>query len=71
MRGAGIGVSLLPRAMVETPRRAELIGVHALPPEDGFVDTVFVRRRDGHVSSALSAFMAAARPVRLVGQAAA
>jgi DNA-binding transcriptional LysR family regulator len=69
--GAGIGVTLLPRAMVETARRAGQVGVHALPPEDAFVDTVFVRRRDGYVSSALSAFIQAVGPAWTVEQAAA
>jgi DNA-binding transcriptional LysR family regulator len=60
--GAGLGVTLLPRALVQNARRADQVGVHALPPEDAFVDTVFVRRRDGYVSSALSAFIAVMRP---------
>jgi DNA-binding transcriptional LysR family regulator len=68
--GAGLGMTLLPRALVETARRAGQVGVHALPPEDAFVDTVFVRRRDGYVSSALSAFIAAAGPAWAVAQAA-
>jgi DNA-binding transcriptional LysR family regulator len=60
--GAGIGMTLLPRAMVETARRAGQVGVHVLAPEEGLVDTVFVRRRDGYVSSALLAFIEAVRP---------
>ncbi len=68
---AGIGVTLLPRALVETARRAGQVGVHALSPEDAFVDTVFVRRRDGYLSSALSAFIAAVAPAWSTGQAAA
>lgn len=59
---AGIGVTLLPRALVETARRSAQVRVHPLPPEDAFVDTVFVQRRDGYVSSALSAFIALADP---------
>jgi LysR family transcriptional regulator, cell division regulator len=68
--GAGLGMTLLPRALVENARRAGQVGVHALPPEDAFVDTVFVRRRDGYVSSALSAFIAAVRPTWSTAQAA-
>jgi DNA-binding transcriptional LysR family regulator len=60
--GAGLGVTLLPRALVETARRSGQVGVHTLPPEDALVDTLFVRRQDGYVSSALAAFLAAARP---------
>lgn len=67
---AGIGVTLLPRGLVETARRAGQVGVHALPAEDALVDTVFVLRRDGYVSSALSAFIAAVRPACEVAQAA-
>jgi DNA-binding transcriptional LysR family regulator len=68
--GAGIGITLLPRGMVETARRAGQVGVHALPPEDAFVDTVFVRKRDGYVSSALSAFIEAVGPAWSIAQAA-
>jgi len=57
---AGIGVTLLPRALVETARRSGQVRIHALPPEDAMVDTVFVRRRDSFVPSALSAFIAIA-----------
>jgi DNA-binding transcriptional LysR family regulator len=67
---AGIGVTLLPRALAEVARRADQVGMHPLPAEDAFVDTVFVRRRDGYVSSALSAFISAVRPAWPVAQAA-
>jgi LysR family transcriptional regulator, cell division regulator len=68
--GAGLGITLLPRALVETARRAGQVGVHALPPEDAVVDTVLVRRHDGYVSSALAAFLAAARPAWTAARAA-
>ncbi|HEY0182826.1 MAG TPA: LysR substrate-binding domain-containing protein [Rhodopila sp.] len=68
--GAGIGMTLLPRALVETARRAGQIGVHVLPPADALVETVFVRRRDGYVSSALSAFLQTVRPAWATVQAA-
>jgi DNA-binding transcriptional LysR family regulator len=67
---AGLGITWLPRALVETARRAGQVGVHLLPPEDAFVDTVFVRRHDAYISSALTAFLAAARPTLVVAQAA-
>lgn len=57
---AGLGVTLLPRALIG-PVWREGIRMHALPPQDGIVETVFVRRRDSHVSSALAAFLAAVR----------
>jgi LysR family transcriptional regulator, cell division regulator len=68
--GAGLGVTLLPRAMVETARRAGQVGMHALPAADAWVDTVFLRRRDAYVSSALAAFLAIARPAWATAQAA-
>lgn len=61
--GAGLGMTLLPRAMVEDAYRAGRVGLHVLPPEDAAVETVFVRRRDSYVSSALAAFLDLARPV--------
>jgi hypothetical protein len=36
--------------------------VHALPAAEAMVETVFIRRRDAFVSSALTAFLAEARP---------
>jgi LysR family transcriptional regulator, cell division regulator len=67
---AGLGITLLPRGLAETARWAGKVGVHSLPPQDAFVDTVFARRRDAYVSSALAAFLEAARPTLGVAQAA-
>jgi len=58
---AGLGVTLLPRALIGPVWSGGLVAMHALPPCDGVVETVFVRRRDGYVSSALAAFLAAVR----------
>jgi DNA-binding transcriptional LysR family regulator len=69
--GAGLGMTFLPRALVENARRSGQVGVHVLPAEDALVETVFVRRRDGYVSSALGAFLAAARPAWATAKAAA
>jgi LysR family transcriptional regulator, cell division regulator len=55
---AGLGITLLPRALVEGARRARRIAVHTLAPEEARVETVFIRRRDAFVSSALAAFLA-------------
>lgn len=55
---AGLGVTLLPRALVEGARRARRVAVHTLPPDEARVETVFIRRRDAFVSSALAAFLA-------------
>jgi hypothetical protein len=39
--------------------------VHELPPEQARVDTMFIRRSQGRLSSALAAFLAIARPTPL------
>jgi hypothetical protein len=36
--------------------------VHALAPDKARVETVFIRRRDGYVSSAMTAFLDIVRP---------
>lgn len=55
--GAGIGVSLLPRGVVEAARREGRIAAHALPPAEAWVETVFIHRRDGYISSAMTALL--------------
>ncbi len=67
---AGLGITLLPRALVETARRAGQVAVHALPPEEALVETVFVRRRDGYVSKALAAFIQMVAPATTLAEAA-
>jgi DNA-binding transcriptional LysR family regulator len=58
---AGVGVTLLPRAVVESARQDGRVAVHELPAERSQVDTLFVRRSDAYVSSAMSAFLDMAR----------
>jgi DNA-binding transcriptional LysR family regulator len=58
---AGLGLTLLPRGIVEPARRAGRFAVHTLAPAEAVADTVFIRRRDAYQSSALSAFLATAR----------
>jgi LysR family transcriptional regulator, cell division regulator len=53
---AGIGITLLPRGMVAAARSAE-VALHTLPPNEAMVDTLFIRRRDGYLGSALAEFM--------------
>ena len=60
--GAGLGVTLLPRGLAGTVWSAARVGVHTLPPAEAMVETLFVRRRDAFVSSALNAFLAQTRP---------
>jgi DNA-binding transcriptional LysR family regulator len=54
---AGIGVTLLPRAVVDEAWRAGRVAVHDVPPEEARAPTVFVRRRDAFVSTALARFI--------------
>jgi DNA-binding transcriptional LysR family regulator len=56
---AGLGVTLLPRALVGPVWREGRVALHALPPDEAIVETAFVRPRDGFVSSALDAFLVA------------
>jgi len=58
--GAGLGITLLPQALVGGVWDAGRVAVHALPPTDAMVETVFIRRRSGFISSALRAFLACA-----------
>lgn len=62
--GAGIGVTMMPRAIVAAPLRERRIAAHTLPPREARVTTVFARRRDGFVSTALERFLECARRAR-------
>ena len=53
---AGLGITLMPRALVGPSWRGGRIAVHRLPKAEARVQTVFVRRRDMLCSSALVAF---------------
>lgn len=58
---AGLGITLLPRGVVEQIWPKPAVSVHALPRAEAHVDTLFVRRRDAFSSSALLAFLTCAR----------
>jgi DNA-binding transcriptional LysR family regulator len=58
---AGLGVTLLPRVVVARALSAGGIAVHALPAREARVETMFIRRGDGFVSTALAAFLDFAR----------
>jgi DNA-binding transcriptional LysR family regulator len=58
---AGVGVTLLPRALGSVWKHKHL-RVHPLPNNEGEVDTVFIRHREAFASSALHAFMDMSRP---------
>ncbi len=59
---AGIGITLLPRVVAEPVWRQGRIGIHVLSPNDAQVDTLFIRRRDGFLSSALATLLNHVRP---------
>lgn len=54
---AGLGVTLLPQSVVEPARREGRVSAHELPTAESRVETVLIRRRDAHLSSALAAFL--------------
>jgi LysR family transcriptional regulator, cell division regulator len=58
---AGVGITLLPRSVAAVAHRAGHVAIHELPAEEAQVKTVFVRLRDGFMSSALDAFLRGVR----------
>lgn len=58
---AGIGITLLPRGVVSNAAEQDLIAIHAIAPEKAYVETIFIRRHDAYVSSAMRAFVEVAR----------
>ena len=58
---AGMGVTLMPRGLIGPAWQRGTIAQHGLEPRDALVETIFVRRRDGHASSALTAFLTTVR----------
>jgi len=58
---AGIGVTLLPRGVVSSAAEQDLVTIHTLAADKGRVETLFIRRHDAYVSSAMQAFVDIAR----------
>jgi LysR family transcriptional regulator, cell division regulator len=54
---AGMGVTLLPRAVVERNDQSGNIRIHPLSPSQSGVDTLFIQRRSAHQYSALQGFV--------------
>jgi DNA-binding transcriptional LysR family regulator len=65
---AGLGITLLPRALVGPVWRSERVTLHRLPAEEAMVSTVFIHRREAHLSSALRAFLDHVRDAALTSQ---
>ncbi len=58
---AGLGITLLPRGVLESAAYRDRVALHKLPAAEARADTLFIRLRDGHVSSALASFLDRAR----------
>lgn len=58
---AGVGISLLPKGVVANAWQDGRVAIHEIPPERSQVDTTFVRRSDGYLSSAALALLDLAR----------
>jgi DNA-binding transcriptional LysR family regulator len=54
---AGMGLTLLPRALLEQWRARHAISALALPGDEGEAETVLVRRAQSYTSAALGAFL--------------
>jgi len=67
---AGIGIALLPRALIGAVWPLGRVRVHTLPRATAHVETVFVRRRDAFAPTALAAFLKEVRPETRVADAA-
>ena len=60
---AGVGITLLPKALVDRLWPDQSVMVHELPADQAQVETVFVRRHDHHPTSALNAFLRMSRQI--------
>jgi DNA-binding transcriptional LysR family regulator len=60
--GAGLGVTLLPRALLGSVFKHGRVRPHTLPDHEKWAETVFIRHREAFASSALRAFLDLARP---------
>ena len=60
---SGVGITLLPRALVDRLWIDQSVTVHELPADQAQVETVFVRRHDDHPTSALNAFLTMTRRI--------
>jgi DNA-binding transcriptional LysR family regulator len=54
---AGMGVTLLPRAVVERSDQRKEVNIHTIDTSWSRVDTLFIQRRSAHQYSALSGFV--------------
>jgi len=59
---AGLGITLLPKSLIGSIWRDNAVSVHEVPEAESHITTVFVRRQDALMSSALKEFLKFARP---------
>ena len=59
---AGLGVTLMPKGIMDAAWRDERVALHELPADDALAETVFIRHRDAYQSTALARFLDCARP---------
>jgi DNA-binding transcriptional LysR family regulator len=57
----GVGVTLLPKALVEPIANQRAIALHRVDRAEADAETVFIRRKDSHLSSALGSLLGIAR----------
>ena len=67
---AGLGITLLPRSLIGPVWQDGRVAVRPLPAAEALVETLFIRRQDAFVSSALRAFLRHIRPAALAAEAA-
>lgn len=66
---AGVGVTLLPRGVVAEGAARRRVALHRIPKELAHVQTLFIRRKDAYLSSAMRAFVHMAGAFHAVGSA--
>lgn len=64
---AGIGITLLPKTLVNRLWADHSVAVHELPVDQAQVETVFVKRHDHYPTSALNAFLTMSRQISNIG----
>jgi DNA-binding transcriptional LysR family regulator len=55
--GAGLGITMLPRAVVSRAAAEARVALHALPADDARVEILLIRRHDAFISAALARFI--------------
>ncbi len=53
----GLGITMMPRLLSERAAQNGKLGIHTLPRHEALVPTMFIRRKDGVMSAALSRFV--------------